>query len=309
MVRAATAAQLRVVRCRTGGGTFALDLAAVRGVERADRMTPGAGEWPHVGELHARGGGVPVLSLAGLLGLPETVPTPADQLVLTDAAGSPLALLVEAVSPVADVPAGAVHPLPRHAAAPGYRAVIRSGDELVPWLCPTALLGGGPAAGVPFAAPPFRRTPAAPRADRLLLLPLTDDADGPPWLAAVPAALVEETLGAGRTVAVPGAAGFVRGLRAWQDGVIAVLDLAAWAGLPGVGDDPTARVVVVRLPGTAEPVGLLVRRGVRMVKLPLPHLESTRPFPGGAAGLAGAVETDAGPVALLNFGGLVGDCG
>ena len=272
---------VRVLRCGVRGHTFGLDLAAVRGVGRADA-------------------GPPAASLAELLGLVEDDDT-ADRVVTVDAPGGPVPLRIDRVFPAAAVPPDAARPMPRLVGDTAFPTVLRLGDELVPLLDPTALVTGRPAharAADPWAG---RRTARSGRWNRLLLLPLTDaDLGDRPWAAGLPAGVAEETVDAAGLVPVAGAADRVRGVLAWRGGVIAVVDLPARLSFTPVADGRGGRVVVVFPAASGEPVGLLVRRGVRLLKLPLPHLRSDRRFPGGSPAVTGCVELESTSLGLLD---------
>ncbi len=290
----------RVSHCRAGGQALALDLASVRGVGRADRVAWAEDAWPHVGDLPTPDGRVPVLSLAGLLGLPPEVPGPDAQVVRCDTPDGPVALLVDQLAGVTEAAPGSVVPVPRSVGPVRFASLLWQGDELLPLIDPARLL----------SEPRLPRAPGDARGSagpsgRLLLLPLTDAAPvGRPWVAGVPMAADAEVTRPGRVVAVPGCHPYVVGVTGWRGAAVAVVDLPAWLGMPPAGADPDAQLVVARWRGAGEPVGLLVRRGVRVLKLPAPHVRSARPFPGDRRRVLAAVEVGPATVGLADLGEL-----
>ena len=301
MHRTLTGPPRRVSHCRAAGQAFALDLASVRGVGRADGVAWVADAWPHVGDLPTPAGRVPVLSLAGLLGLPPERSGPDAQVVSCDTSDGPVALLVDQLSGVTEATPGSVAPVPRSVGPTRFAGLLRQGDDLVPLIDPARLLSEPR----PPAARNTRAT-AGP-SGRLLLLPLTDAASvGRPWVAGVPMAADAEVTRPGRVVPVPGSHPHVVGVAGWRGAAVAVIDLPAWLGMPPAGLDPDAQLVVALWPGAGEPVGFLVRRGVRVLKLPAPHVRSARPFPGDRRRVPAAVEVGPATVGLADLGDLWG---
>lgn len=306
MTQVATAKQARVSQCRVRGVAVAVDLGAVRGVERADRVVPAAddGDWPQVGSLPTRGGDAPVFSLAGLLGFAQVAEQDSAHVLLCETSLGPAGVLVDQTAQGAAVGPEAFLPMPAVVCAQHFPAVVRTGASLLPFLDPAALLGGASHRGFPAAAP-WRAAASEAAQRRLVLVPLPDDAPGGrAWAVGLPAASVVELLDPQRLAAVPGAPPHVTGVAAWRDRVVGVVDLAAWLGLPPTAPD-RALVAVVAAPGGPEPVGLLVPRGVRMLKLPVPNLASQRPFPGHAGGVVSVVEAGEHTIALVDPAELV----
>lgn len=105
---------------------------------------------------------------------------------------------------------------------------------------------------------------------------------------------------------VPGLPGWVAGVSNWRGRVLAVLDLAEVLGERRTGAGRRGRLVVLRTPGAT--VGLLTDAvaGVRHLgDLEVGASPSTLP-PATAALLLGQVETETGPVGLLDVEALVG---
>jgi len=193
----------------------------------------------------------------------------------------------------------AVCDVPRSVGPVRFAGLLRQGDDLVPVVNPADLLAEPRAAGL--LSPPGGRV-ARGSANRLLLLPLTADAPGErPWLAGVPMAAAAEVIRADRVVPLPGAWPCVLGVAGWRGGAVAVVDLPAWLGFPPASGAADARVVVAFPAAGGEPVGLLVRRGVRVLKLPAPHVCSARPFPGDPRRAPAAVEVGPATVGLADL--------
>jgi purine-binding chemotaxis protein CheW len=160
---------LRVIRCRTAGEVYGLDMSWVRSIQRSDRLRRNP---PHrrgepaepsgydpVGWLPADEGAVPVFSLADLLGRPSKKSNALQRIVVlnpppfpspveesegetqTDGRG-PWALLVDRVSQVIQVPADRVAPLPPIVVNPSaayFENVLKLDQELILLLSPQGL--------------------------------------------------------------------------------------------------------------------------------------------------------------------------
>jgi chemotaxis signal transduction protein len=92
---------------------------------------------------------------------------------------------------------------------------------------------------------------------------------------------------------IPGAPEFVRGVVAWRDQPVPVLDLAQRLGLPAVHpeDGERRRLLVAHEPGHT-PIAFLVRSAVRILRLPLPHQTCAGPLPIHPALLRASVELE-----------------
>lgn len=299
MTHAATAKHTRAARCRVRGVPVAIDLGAVRGVERADRMvaTDDSGDWPQVGLIPSRTGDTPVFSLAGLLGFPPSA-TDGSHVLLCEPYVGAAGLLVEQTSQGWDIGPGALVRMPAVIGSLHVPAVVRTESDLLPWLDPVALFGGTPRA-FPAAAP-WRQRASETAAQRLMLVPLSVPDNGREWAVGLPAACVAEVIEPQGIVLVPGAPRHIAGVVAWRDRVVGVVDLAAWLGLPATAAG-LGVIAVATAPGGDEPVGLLVPRGVRMLKLPAPNVASRRVFPGSADRIVSLVETDDQTVVLIDL--------
>jgi chemotaxis signal transduction protein len=299
----AAAKQARVSQCRVRGVAVALDLGAVRGVERTDRMvtSPGDGDWPQVGTLPTRSGEAPVFSLAGLLGFPQVAASDGAHVLLCETPHGPAGVLVEQTAQGAAVGPEAFLAMPTVMGSPHFPAVVRTGSALLPFLDPATLLGRATPREFPPNVP-WRATASEAAQRRLILIPLPLPARAPgdrEWAVGLPAATVAELVEPERVVAVPGAPQHVAGVTAWRDRVVGVVDLAAWLGLSPTA--PDRALVAVVAPGGREPVGLLVPRGVRVLKLPVPNVASQRTFPGLADRVVSLVEAGDQTIALVDL--------
>ena len=100
---------MHVVSFRVAGAAGAIDAAAVREVARMVRVTPLPGApAPVEGVIVVRGASVPVIDLRARLGLPSRPATDADYLVVVATAHRTVALRVDDVDDVRDVPDHAI---------------------------------------------------------------------------------------------------------------------------------------------------------------------------------------------------------
>jgi purine-binding chemotaxis protein CheW len=293
MTQAAISDRLRVVRCGLAGETYALDMTCVRSIQRADRLRPHPERADAVGKLPGLNGDVPVFELAELLGRPQQLrASGVNQIVVLNDGQRTWGLLVERVSPVTRVPAESVHPLPAlvgGAAALLFRGVLRLETELLPLLAPARLHPDSS----PWEedAPTFVSRRGRYKAGgayglqrgtkhglgKIVLFATTDPQPRErPLVFGVSLARVLEILDLPRLVPVPGSAKYVLGLAAWRGLPIPVVDLARRLGLPPSANGQRSRLLVVHTAEGAEPVGIVVRPTVRILRLPLPQRPSVR---------------------------------
>ncbi|MFO0824321.1 MAG: chemotaxis protein CheW [Gemmataceae bacterium] len=297
-----TIQQLRVSRCYVREFTLALDLTAVLGVERADRITPVESEWPQIGILPTPASDVPIFSLAGLLGLPELPTQRGAHLLLVETPSGIVGLLADQTEQGFPVSAVNFLRMPVAAKLEHFPAVVRTTSGLLPWLDPVGLFAGMPTREVPRESPWRFRQPTTAR-NRLMVIPLPHSRPGErAWAVGIPAAAVAELVEAGNIVAVPGAPCHVDGIMLWRDRVIGLLDLSRWLRLPS---QPLGHswIAILAVPGQDEPIGLRIPRGMRMLKLPLPNICSLRRFPGYPERFITAVEVGEQTVGLLDLAG------
>lgn len=154
---------MQIVVFRVGLGDYALPVEHVREIVpyRAPRSLPAGAPW-ELGVVSLREQVVPVWELATRLGLPPAKePGPGTVLVLADGA-DPVALIVDGVGGIHDLPDGSFEPL---ALFPEALGVARLGEELVVVLDHDKLLGRE--RGETKVAPPARVPPpqVLPQAD------------------------------------------------------------------------------------------------------------------------------------------------
>jgi purine-binding chemotaxis protein CheW len=168
---------MQIVVFRVGLGDYALPVEHVREIVpyRRPRSLPAGAPW-ELGVISLREQVVPVWQLATRLGLPPAKELGPDTvLVLADGA-DPVALIVDGVGGIHDLPDGSFEPL---ALFPEALGIAHLGEELVVVLDPDKLLGraqGETAAAAAPAPPPPAPPPRAPAPDA----PPADILDGLP---------------------------------------------------------------------------------------------------------------------------------
>jgi chemotaxis signal transduction protein len=246
------------VKCDVGPVAVALPLARVVGVERADRVRTGGGP-PRV---VTRGTDWPVLSLAERLGVAHANAGRLGQVVLVEAAGRKIGLLVDRVSPAGRAQETAA--APAAVAAGPYAGVLLNGSSPLPVLDADKLFETT-IAPTRSAAPRHANTPKSTRT----LIVGTLDVSGRTLGFALPARGVLEIIDAEHAAAVPGAGPHVVATAVWRNNPVPVFDVARWVGLDANTD--RSRVVIVAGRGN-KPVGLAAGGAVRV-------LESTASMP------------------------------
>ncbi len=153
---AARGTELQIVVCSLGAERYGLDIAAVYEIIRAQTITAVPKAPPFVeGVINLRGRIVPVVDLAGRFGLAPASVTSATRIVVAEAAGTRVGLVVDAVSEVLMVPGSAIEPTPEVAAgtdASYLRGIAKLGERLVILLDLDGLFGEGEQAGLATAA-------------------------------------------------------------------------------------------------------------------------------------------------------------
>ncbi|MCE9563672.1 MAG: chemotaxis protein CheW [Planctomycetes bacterium] len=292
--------QSRVSQCRVRDFWISLDLSSVRGIERADQVAPVVDQWPQVGSLPTRTSDIPVFSLAGLLGFSETGEQHGSQLLLLDTPSGPVGVLVNQSSQGTIVTSASFLRMPAVVQSQHFPAVVRIDSDIIPWLDLDSIFTGRSSRELPQSNPWPHRISATSR-DRLMVIPLPAAIEAErAWGIGLPAALVAELVESRQFKPVPGTPAFVTGVMPWRDQVIGVLDLCAWLGLQPL-EAGKSLVAVVASPGSAEPIGLLIPRGVRILKLPIPNLASERAFPGDPEQIVMPVEVGDQTIALIDL--------
>ncbi len=295
----------RIAHFLLGKDRFAIDLAALSGIERTDRLQrvptePTATSHPSaaapvsaIGWLLGPREDLPVYRLSQLLGVPQPEEGPREGVVLVCAATSggaagSFGLLVDELERSRDS-AVAVHALPepfRRAGVAAFSGVVRSAGALSLLVDPARLLSDGRGAGsageeglsrvgaVEDVPAPCAAGSARP-ASRVLLADLSvEDPVGRRTFAALAAGQVREVTEALPTLAVPGAPSRLPGLILWRDQPLPLLDLAAgldgWSR-PAIPRREPRRFVIAD--AGRQILALPVGRDVRFERLPLPATE------------------------------------
>ena len=112
-VAAASAAERELIAFRIGEQEFCVDIMAVREIRGWAPVT----KLPHSpsflrGVLNLRGAVLPIVDLAGRLGLPPAQPTARHVIIVAQVEGRVVGLLVEAVSDILTVGDDAIQPPP-----------------------------------------------------------------------------------------------------------------------------------------------------------------------------------------------------
>jgi purine-binding chemotaxis protein CheW len=107
------AAPAELISVRIGEQLFALDIMAVREIRGWSASTP----LPHapdyvLGMINLRGAVLPVVDLAGLLGLARIAPDASSVVVVADIGGRAVGLLVDAVCDIITLQDGEMKPAP-----------------------------------------------------------------------------------------------------------------------------------------------------------------------------------------------------
>ena len=266
--------------CEAAGGTFALPAAYVRAIHSPDRVRPGDEPGgPPI--LKVDGGELPAYDLAERLGLPPAPPGPDRRAIGLKSRLGAWALVVDSMSQPFVTERSKLFSVPRvlYAGAAPFDGVLPVEGRFVFVLAPERF---HPKA---LAAPPVpeRRAPRRPtrlargaRRGRLVLVTLpTPETEGPPVVVGLSVTQICEIVDDLAVMPIPGIREHVAGLAQWRDSLVSVVDLGAWLGL-GRGDAIGARhVVITKVPGTTERVGIPVLPGIRTIQLPVEHEPAT----------------------------------
>jgi purine-binding chemotaxis protein CheW len=108
----------QLVTCRIGGEEFAIDILSVQEIIRLGDITKVPKAPPFVeGVINVRGRIIPVLELRRRIGLPPGARTARSRIVIVNACGLTVGLLVDSVSEVMRVPRAAIGPPPTGSAS------------------------------------------------------------------------------------------------------------------------------------------------------------------------------------------------
>lgn len=286
----------RIAWCRLGEDRFAIDLSALLGVERTDRLQrlpadPGGA----IGWLLGAREDLPVYALARLLGRPDPPPAGRGSGVVlvypgrADSGG--FGMLADGVERT-ERPVEAIHPLPepfQNAGVAGFGGVALAEGALSLLLDPEEI-GRRALRGTANGAIPAQAPGGPPRGDRessgeepggatprpgggrpatrvLIADLLARNASGRRISIALAPAQVAEVIEAPPVLAVPGAPARLPGIVLWRDRPIAVLDLASCLeGSDRLSAFGRADRFVIVATGK-EPVAVPVGRDVRFERL------------------------------------------
>ncbi len=316
---------LRLIRCGLGRETYGLDMAWVRGIQRAESLRPNPAAGEPAGWLPTREGDVPVYSLASRFGQLRPAGVAPGRVITLNPLSSalspspnggepgrgapPWALLVDRVSQVISVPADRMEPLPPVAVNPSanyFQGVVRLGQELILLLAPERLHPEAPAPPPSGAfAPPLLRAsaPLPPRSSagrgRIIVFSTTAPRPGERAVSfGLSVTQAPEILHPPPVTPVPAAPAFVQGLVNWRDRPVPVIDLDVRLGLASESP-PSAegrtRLIVVRDRGAAGQdvlAGVRIQPAIRVLRLPLAHRPSDRALPLDRALVRCVVELD-----------------
>jgi purine-binding chemotaxis protein CheW len=166
---------VQLVVCSLGDERYGLEVGLVREIIRHPTITalPGSGRAVG-GVINLRGRIIPVLDLRERFGMPTQAPTSLSRVVVTDAGGLQVGLVVDAVSEVVRILRSAIEPTPALASSAGSEhlsGIAHVGDELIILLDLERLLATDVATDTVTVdaagdGPPGGPAPAADRPDR-----------------------------------------------------------------------------------------------------------------------------------------------
>lgn len=282
---------VRLMRCVVGEEIYCLNMHWVRGVQRAEAVSVQPQGDGAVGWLLHETHKVPVLSLAARLQRPgATTVVEGSKVVLCNSPFRPLALLVERLDGIIEVPSTAVFPLPRLArnpAAPWVESVVKYAGAMLLALAPAGLApAGGPGqtrfatADTPDVLPGLTRVPPAPGKQGKIFCFTTGEQPGETWPLAfgISVSQVAHMQQSPALCLVPGAVPSVLGLTEWQGCPLAVIDLSRRLGGAASVLSYDSRLLIARATTTPAFVSFLVRPQVRVWNVPPASQRSTRPL-------------------------------
>lgn len=142
---------IQFVVCVVAGERYGIEVGRVHEIIRLTVITalPGA-DRTFSGVINLRGRVIPVMDLRKRFGLPDADPTRLSRIVVADAGGAHIGLVVDAVNEVIHVAASAIEPTPAlsaSAAADHLTGIARTTDGLIVVLDLERLLANAPPPG------------------------------------------------------------------------------------------------------------------------------------------------------------------
>lgn len=284
-VSAEASPTMRIVPCLVSGNRFSFDIADISALAESALIHKDGGQGPVVGWIERRGQRVPVYTLAERLGM--TAETMLGEVALILKHGrEPMAVAVDSVSQPRDVDGSNIHPLPP-VADPSLHNLIRSvlWHNSGLWLHMDAERLSDPGREWPSADQRPRVPSRVSRARSIqgagailaFAIPSINPGDRD-LLFAVSARQVLEILEEATTIPIPSAPDHLRGLVAWRNRPVPLIDLGRILGWAPNPREKTA-VLVVRGARLPETLALPIATGAGTFQLPFPHAASAESGP------------------------------
>lgn len=148
--RPAVEADIQVVVCVVAGERYAIEVGRVHEIIRLSAITtlPGA-DRAFSGVINLRGRVIPIMDVRQRFGLPDAPPSRLSRIVIADAGGVQIGLVVDAVNEVVHIAASDIEPTPAlaaGAAAEHLTGIARTADGLIVMLDLEGLLADRTAA-------------------------------------------------------------------------------------------------------------------------------------------------------------------
>lgn len=301
----------RLLCCTVGGTGYCLDMASVLGVEsleplvQAESNHPAQSGWLINGEQR-----MPVYNLRATFsgeysGFGEISETEGRIVVCEDGADG-CGLFVDRVTGMIEMPVSEILPLPtvvsQNQTNP-FTGLVRIENELKLFADPRHLLPGAELRPQPLPVSSSHKftlpvsAGAATREHGQLMLFATSQeqvAMERPILFGISITQVLELTEPLSLIPIPGAPAYVCGLVSWRDYPVPVIDLNTrfWTNGSLSEEHKKTRLMIVRATGDAEPFGLLIEPGIRMLTLPVIHAASQRPLAFDQRMVKGVYELD-----------------
>lgn len=281
-MRAVSPSRMQFLVCDSDGISCAIDVRGVMGLSRTEVLQRDDMGFGCVGALP---GDIPVFTLARFLGqaIPEfrrSMPI----VILRDRTGS-WGLIVERVVQLQNIPREELHLWPTVLQAPGtecFSALLQHDGKLYPVLRPEAMCPEERAdrresmLSVPERADDFRNgLPFQPSSSLAVFRTFSIAAGERPISFGLATGQVLEMLRRESVTRIPHLPPHVEGVISWQGRPIPAIDLGLALGLRAGGSEAT-RSMVIRVPDSHSVIAIATTPSVRMIDLPIDHLESSR---------------------------------